>query len=122
MGKNILIVDDSVLTQKQLSMIMQNSGHKVVDIAKNGVEAVSKFSEKSQEIDIVLLDITMPLLDGIDVLKKILQIKPGLPVIMVSALGREDTVRECLALGARSFIIKPFNVEKITETVNYVAG
>jgi len=120
--KNVLLVDDSVLTQKQLSRILEEGGYIVKAIAKNGLEAVDKFTQMKGELDLITLDITMPEMDGIQVLEKIFSIKPDAKVIMVSAMGKETTVQQCLSMGAKSFIIKPFYKSKILETIEHVAA
>ncbi|MDH5716210.1 MAG: response regulator [Spirochaetia bacterium] len=120
--RNVLLVDDSILTQKQLSKILEEGGYRVKAIAQNGVEAVNKFKELKDEVDLVTLDITMPEMDGIEVLEKIFTINPHAKVIMVSAMGKENTVQRCLSMGAKSFIIKPFYKSKILETIEHVGA
>lgn len=119
--KNILIVDDSPIAQKQLSNILESAGYNIIGTATNGNDAIKIYSENKDKIDIVTLDITIiGLMDGVNVLKEILKINPKANVIMVSALGKDNIIKECLQSGARHFIQKPFKKDKILETVSYI--
>jgi two-component system chemotaxis response regulator CheY len=119
-GKKALIVDDSRLTQKQLAQILTDCGVEVLDVASNGAEAVEKYANLRDQLDIVTLDITMPVLDGLSVLKKILESNAEAKVIMVSAIGKENIIKTCMTSGARNFIIKPFHAEKVKEIVRTI--
>lgn len=121
--KKAMIVDDSKLTQKQLAQIFAACGIEVVDFASNGQEAVEKYGKLRDELDIITLDITMPVLDGLSVLKKVLEIDSSAKVVMVSALGKESIIKTCMMTGARNFIIKPFHADKVKEIIlNVVAA
>jgi len=125
MNKNIkaLVVDDSRLTQKQLAQILTDCGVEVADFASNGAEAVEKFQNLQDSVNLVTLDITMPVMDGLSVLKKILEFDKDAKVIMVSAIGKENIIKTCMMNGARNFIIKPFHADKVKEIVrNLVAA
>lgn len=118
-----LVVDDSRLTQKQLAQILTDCGVEVADFAGNGAEAVEKFENLKDSVDLITLDITMPVMDGLAVLKRILEVQPGARVIMVSAIGKENIIKTCMLTGARNFITKPFHAEKVKEIVrNLVAA
>ena len=110
---NVLIADDSLFVVKLLKQFLTSDGYNVLDTASNGEEIVEKFQKYIDQVDFITLDITMPKMDGITALKKILSIKPDACVIMVSAIGREDLVKEALTIGAKNYIVKPLNREKV---------
>lgn len=111
--KKILVVDDSDFQRDVLRMLLQGHGYVVVGEAKDGVEAVQRFGELQP--DIVTLDIIMPCMDGVDALQKIKEINPSAKVIMVSSISDKDRVMDCLRLGAVSYILKPYEPEKILD-------
>lgn len=121
-GKKALVVDDSRLTQKQLAQILTDCGVEVVDFASNGAEAVEKYQNLREQVDIVTLDITMPVMDGLSVLKKILEFDSAANVLMVSAIGKENIIKTCMGSGAKNFIIKPFHAEKVREIVRTIVA
>ncbi len=120
MTKNILIADDSPITQNQLSRLLKNAGYNILGIAMNGMDAVNLHKENKEIVDLITLDITMPLMDGVQALEKILIEKPDANVIMVSAMGKQKIIQKCLTLGAKNFITKPFKKEKVLQTVKYL--
>ncbi|NMC67837.1 MAG: response regulator, partial [Spirochaetales bacterium] len=89
----------------------------VIDVASDGEEALAKFQQHINKIDLVTLDITMPKMDGLTVLENILKIKPDTNIIMISALGREDLVKKALTIGAKNYIVKPLNREKVLSRI-----
>ena len=111
----ILVVDDAAFIRKMVSDALTKGGHEVVGEAGNGVEAVSRFQELKPEL--TTLDITMPEKDGLAALKEIIELDPGARVIMCSALGQESKVLESIKLGARDFVVKPFQPERVQEAV-----
>ncbi len=113
----VLIVDDSVFVTKQLTQILQSEGFEVVDVAMDGEEGVRKFEQYKDKLDLVTMDVTMPKLDGLAALEKILQIDPKARVIMISALGKQDLVKDSLLKGAKNYIVKPLDREKVLERV-----
>jgi len=113
----VLIVDDSIFIAKQLSQILTSEGFEVVGMASDGEQAVEKYKELSPNIDLVTLDITMPKLDGISALQQIMEFDKNAVVIMVSALGKNDLVKNSLMIGAKNFIVKPLDREKVLERV-----
>lgn len=117
-----MIVDDSKLTQKQLAQIFADCGIEVVEFASNGQEAVEKFEKLRGTVDIITLDITMPILDGLSVLKKVLEIDNGAKVVIVSAIGKDNIIKTCMTTGARNFIIKPFHADKVKEIIRNVVA
>ena len=114
---NVLIADDSIFVLKLLKQFLTSEGYNVVDTAADGEETIEKFQKYINKIDLVTLDITMPKIDGITALKKILSIKPDVCIIMISAIGREDLVKEALTIGAKNYIVKPLNREKVLSRI-----
>ncbi|MDR2658735.1 MAG: response regulator [Spirochaetaceae bacterium] len=113
----VLIVDDSMFIAKQLGQILTSEGYEVVDNAADGSQAVEKYKVLHPNVDLVTMDITMPVMDGVSALEKIIEFDKDAKVIMVSALGKEDVVKKCLLLGAKSFIIKPLDRKKVLERI-----
>ena len=113
----VLLIDDSDLIIKLLSMILTSEGFEIAGTASNGAQGLVKYKAYHESIDLVTLDITMPLLDGVDTLKKILEFNPNAKVIMISAMGLEDMVRQCLMIGAKSFIVKPLERKKTLDCI-----
>ncbi|MGN0324968.1 MAG: response regulator [Lachnospiraceae bacterium] len=116
----ILIVDDSKTSRKMLRGILEDAGMEVVGEAVNGEEAVALFP--SVQPDLVTLDITMPVMDGICALTKILEIDNQAKVIMVTAAGQKGNVVEALKKGASEFVTKPYDADAILEVVHKILG
>jgi two-component system, chemotaxis family, chemotaxis protein CheY len=117
---NILIVDDSIFVKKQLSQILTSENFNVIDMAGDGEEAVEKYKEHHPKIDLVTMDITMPKMDGISALEKIIEFDKSAKIIMISALGKQELVKKSLLLGAKNYIIKPLDRKKVLERVSSV--
>ncbi|QQO10784.1 response regulator [Breznakiella homolactica] len=113
----VLIVDDSMFIAKQLGQIFTSEGFEVAATASDGAQGVEKYKELYPNIDLVTMDITMPVMDGVTALEKILEFDKEATVIMVSALGKEDVVKKSLLLGAKSYIVKPLDRKKVLERV-----
>ena len=113
----VLVVDDSVFVTKQISQILSSEGFDVVGTAANGEEGVEKYKELHPGIDIVTMDITMPKMDGVTALEKIMAFDKDANVVMVSALGKQDLVKKALMLGAKNYIVKPLDRKKVLERV-----
>ena len=111
----VLVVDDAAFMRKVVSDALAKGGHEVVGEAGNGVEAVARFQELKPEV--TTLDITMPEKDGLAALKDIIAIDPSARVIMCSALGQESKVLESIKLGARDFVVKPFQADRVNEAI-----
>ena len=120
MAKNILICDDAAFMRMMIKDILTKNGYNVVGEAENGLKAVEKYSETKP--DLVLMDITMPEMDGIQALKKIKEQDPGATVIMCSAMGQPAMVIESIQAGAKDFIVKPFQADRVIEAVKKVVG
>ena len=116
----ILIVDDAAFMRMMIKDILTKNGYEVVAEAANGVEAVELY--KSHQPDLVTMDITMPEMDGIQALKKIKEGDPSALVIMCSAMGQQAMVIEAIQAGAKDFIVKPFQAERVLEAVKKVVG
>lgn len=116
----VLAVDDSSFMLTLIASFLEDSDFELAGTAKDGVQAIEKYKELKP--DIVLLDIVMPGEDGIETLSRILEIDSNAKVIMVSSLGTEDAVIECLKKGAKTFLQKPFDPEGIIKILNNVAS
>ncbi|MGM0381120.1 MAG: response regulator [bacterium] len=115
-----LVVDDSAFMVKNLVRMLESFDAEVLDTAENGKQAVEKVEELADQLDFVTLDITMPEMDGLTALEKMLEIDSDLDVIMVSAMGQEDTVKKSVMKGAKHFIVKPFQREDVFEKLSRV--
>lgn len=111
----ILIVDDSKTSRKMLRGILEDAGMEVVGEAADGQEALKLFT--SLKPDIVTLDITMPVMDGINALKKIMDVDRTARVVMVTAAGQKGNVVEALKIGAKEFVAKPYEVDLIIDVI-----
>ena len=115
MAKSVLICDDAAFMRMMIKDILTKNGYNVVGEAENGLKAVEKYQETKP--DLVLMDITMPEMDGIQALKKIKQADPNASVVMCSAMGQQAMVIESIQSGARDFIVKPFQPDRVLEAV-----
>ncbi len=113
----ILVVDDAEFLRLRISKILTSNGHEVIE-ANNGVNAVNTY--KSTRPDAVLMDITMPEMDGLAALKAIRAADPKARVVMLTALGQESVVLEAIKSGARDFIVKPFQPDRVLNAINRV--
>ncbi len=120
MAKNILVCDDAAFMRMMIKDILSKNGYNVAGEAENGIKAVEKYKEVSP--DLVLMDITMPEMDGIQALKEIKKVDAGAKVIMCSAMGQQAMVIESIQAGAKDFIVKPFQAERVIEAVKKVVG
>ena len=120
MAKNILICDDAAFMRMMIKDIVSKNGYNVAGEAENGAKAVEKYAELKP--DLVLMDITMPEMDGIQALKKIKESDPSALVIMCSAMGQQAMVIESIQAGAKDFIVKPFQADRVIEAVKKVVG
>ena len=114
----ILVVDDAAFMRMNLKNILTKEGFGEVVEAENGEIAIQKY--KNEQPDLVTLDITMPEMDGIEALKKIKESDPDANVIMCSAMGQQSMVIEAIDAGAKDFIVKPFDKDKIKKAVSKV--
>ena len=120
MAKNILIVDDAAFMRMMIKDILTKNGYNVIGEAENGAKAFEKYNELKP--DLVLMDITMPEVDGIAALKKIKGADPNALIIMCSAMGQQAMVIEAIQGGAKDFIVKPFQPDRVLDAVKKVIG
>ena len=120
MAKNILICDDAAFMRMMIKDILTKNGYNIAGEAENGQKAVEKYAELKP--DLVLMDITMPEMDGIEALKRIKANDPNAQVIMCSAMGQQAMVIESIQSGAKDFIVKPFQADRVIEAVQKVVG
>ena len=114
----VLVVDDALFMRRVVTDVLKRGGHEVVGEASNGAEAVSCY--KHLDPDVTTLDITMPGKDGIDALREILRLDGQARVIMCSALGQEGKVLEAIRSGARDFVVKPFEADRLYAAIDRV--
>jgi len=120
MAKNILICDDAAFMRMMIKDILTKNGYNVAGEAENGAKAVEKYKELKP--DLVMMDITMPEMDGIQALKAIKASDAGATVIMCSAMGQQAMVIESIQSGAKDFIVKPFDKDRVLEAVKKAIG
>ncbi|WP_372994068.1 response regulator [Lutispora sp.] len=118
MANGILIVDDAAFMRMMIKDVLVKNGFTIAGEAENGLKAVEKYKELSPEL--VIMDITMPEVDGIQAVKEIKKINPSAKIIMCSAMGQQAMVIEAIQAGAKDFIVKPFQAERIIEAVKKV--
>ena len=109
----VLVVDDAAFMRKMVSDALTKGGHEVVGEGANGEEAVAQYQELKPEL--TTLDITMPEKDGLQALKDIMALDPSARIIMCSALGQESKVLEAVKSGAKDFVVKPFQPDRILD-------
>lgn len=112
----ILIVDDSRTSRKMLRSILEAEGHEIIDEAVNGQEGVQKY--QALKPDLVTMDITMPVVDGVEALKMIKALDSEAKVIMVTAAGQKNKMIDCIKAGADEFLTKPFDQQEIVNIVS----
>lgn len=117
---SILIVDDAAFMRMMIKDILSKNGYTVVGEAENGIKAIEKYKELNP--DLVIMDITMPEMDGIQAVKQIKALNGASKIIMCSAMGQQAMVIESIQAGARDFIVKPFQAERVIEAVKKVVG
>lgn len=121
MTKNgILVVDDAAFMRMMVKDILSKNGFEVAGEAENGMDAVEKFKELDP--DLIIMDITMPEMDGIQAVKEIMKVNNQAKIIMCSAMGQQAMVIEAIQAGAKDFVVKPFQAERIVDSVNKVLG
>ncbi len=113
----VLLIDDSMFVRKQLSQILTSEGFEIVGEAGDGVEGLEMYKSLSPNVDLVTLDITMPRMDGLTALEKLVEFDSNAKIIMISALGKEDLVKRALITGAKNYIVKPLDRKKVLERI-----
>lgn len=114
----VMIVDDAAFMRMVIKDILTKNGHEVVAEAVDGLDAIEKFSQVNPEL--VFLDIVMPNMEGIECLKKIMDMDSNAKVVMCSSIGQQSVVSDAIKSGARDFIVKPFDAAKVLEVVSKV--
>jgi len=120
MAKTVLIVDDAAFMRMMIREILTKNGYEVVGEAENGAKALEKYKELNP--DLVIMDITMPEVDGIQAVRDIKKCDENSKIIMCSAMGQQAMVIESIQAGAKDFIVKPFQPERVIEAVKKVIG
>ncbi len=115
MGKKILIVDDAAFMRMMIKNILVKGGYDVIGEAENGRQAVSMYLDSKP--DLVTMDITMPEMDGLEAVKAIRSTDPSANIIMCSAMGQQAMVMDAIQAGAKDFIVKPFQQERLLQAV-----
>ncbi|QGP92870.1 Chemotaxis protein CheY [Neomoorella glycerini] len=118
MGKRVLVVDDAAFMRMMIKDILVKNGYEIAGEAENGQKAVAMYQELRP--DVVTMDITMPEMDGIAAVKAIKQIDPNARIIMCSAMGQQLMVMEAIQAGARDFIVKPFQQDRVLQALEKV--
>ncbi len=117
---NAFIVDDSAFMVKTIQRMLEGFGCNIIGSAADGEDAIKKVADLATQIDILTLDISMPKKDGLTALPELLKINPRIRVVMVSALGDKDKVKQAIMLGAKHFVVKPFKQEKVFDIIRWV--
>ncbi|MBP3952026.1 response regulator [Bacillus suaedae] len=120
MSKKVLIVDDAAFMRMMIKDILSKNGFEVVGEANDGNQAIEKYKELSP--DLVTMDITMPDKDGITALKEIKAMDSNAKIIMCSAMGQQAMVIDAIQAGAKDFIVKPFQADRVLEAINKTLG
>ncbi len=116
--KRILVVDDSSFLRNSLKKILEDHGCEVVGMAENGLEAITKYKELKP--DLVTLDIIMPQMNGLEVLKLLKVVDPNACVVMVSSMSAQQSVTDCVQAGAKNYILKPYEADKVIAVLQKV--
>ncbi|CAB1241531.1 response regulator [Clostridium sp. MT-14] len=116
----ILIVDDAAFMRMMIKDILEKNGFEVIGEANNGIKAVELY--KKERPDVVTMDITMPDMDGIEAVKAIKALDPSAKIIMCSAMGQQTMVMDAIKAGARDFIVKPFQPDRVLEAISKVVN
>ena len=116
MGKSILIADDSAMMRNRLKNALSKSAYEIVGEAKNGVQVVEMYEQLKP--DVTIIDVTMPVLDGMGALKQIIALDPDAKCIMVSDMGQSSLIAEAIQCGAKDFIYKSFNTDRVLNAIH----
>ncbi|KEI13065.1 chemotaxis protein CheY [Clostridium novyi B str. ATCC 27606] len=116
----VLIVDDAAFMRMMIKDILEKNGYEIVGEASNGIQAVELY--KSEKPDVVTMDITMPDMDGIEAVKAIRAFDSDAKIIMCSAMGQQTMVMDAIKSGAKDFIVKPFQADRVLEAVKKAIG
>ena len=111
MAQRIMLVDDASFMRMMLKNILVGSGYEVIGEAENGAKAIEQF--KALKPDLVIMDIIMPEMGGIDAVREIVKVNPGAKILMCSSMGQQSLVVEAIQAGAKDFIVKPFQPSNV---------
>ncbi len=114
----VLIVDDAAFMRMMIKDILEKNGYDVVAEANNGIKAVEMY--KREKPDVVTMDITMPDMDGIEAVKAIREFDPAAKIIMCSAMGQQSMVMDAIRAGAKDFVVKPFQPDRVLEAISKI--
>ena len=114
----VLIVDDAIFMRMTIKRILEGKGYMIVGEASTGVEAIEEFDKLRP--DVVIMDITMPEMDGIDALRRIKEIEPKAKIIICSAISQQEKITEAIQCGAQQFIVKPFEPDLLVRAMERV--
>ncbi len=120
MAHKVMLVDDASFMRMMLKNILVGSGYEVIGEAENGAKAVEQF--KALKPDLVIMDIIMPEMGGIDAVREIMKTNPGAKILMCSSMGQQSLVVEAIQAGAKDFIVKPFQPSNVLDAVKKVLG
>ena len=120
MAVRVLVVDDAAFMRMMVKDILTKNGYEVVGEAENGMKALEKYQELKP--DLVTMDITMPEMDGISAVKEIKKVDPNAKIVMCSAMGQQAMVSEAIQAGARDFVVKAFQADRVLEAVRKAVG
>ena len=120
MAIRVLVVDDAAFMRMMVKDILSKNGYDVVGEAENGLKAVEKY--QALKLDLTTMDINMPQMDGLTAVKEIKKVDPNAKIIMCSAMGQQAMVIEAIQAGARDFIVKPFQPDRVLEAVRKAVG
>ena len=118
--KRVMVCDDAAFMRMMIKDILVKNGYEIAAEAENGLKAVEQYP--GAKPDLVLMDITMPEVDGIEAVRRIKALDPNANVIMCSAMGQQAMVIEAIQAGAKDFIVKPFQADRVLEAVRKVIG
>lgn len=116
----VLIVDDAAFMRMMIRDILEKNGFEIIGEGSNGLKAVELY--KKEKPDVVTMDITMPDMDGIEAVKAIKAFDPSAKIVMCSAMGQQTMVMDAIRAGARDFIVKPFQADRVLEAIRKVVG
>ena len=117
---SVLVVDDTLFMRASIKQMLEKNGHSVAGEASNGMEAIERYAVVRP--DVVLMDITMPDMDGLEALRLIKEIDRDAKVVMCTAMEQQAMVAKAVELGAQQFIVKPFQAERLMEAIKSVCG
>ena len=118
--KRVMVCDDAAFMRMVIKDILVKNGYEIAAEAENGLKAVERYPEAKP--DLVLMDITMPEIDGIEAVRRIKALDPNANVIMCSAMGQQSMVIDAIQSGAKDFIVKPFQADRVIESIRKVLG